>query len=145
MAQEQIHPQRLVFMQIEGSCMFCSNPEGPSYSYYVCLYSKMGYFTCEKCNENCKETVAEWHKTLAYGKANYLKDKKIKIKRSPVNGVRAIEDGWSLDNPMTTHNDDGKETIHCYHVEKDMARWCLIDEILELNPKMDELNPKEEN
>lgn len=133
-ATPTVYPQRLVMMQIEGSCMFCEEPEGSCYTYYVCIYSKMGYITCEKCIDTCKATLADWHKNIAYGKANYLKDKLIKIKRSPVNGVRAIEDGWCLDNPITAHNNDGRETIHCYNVKSDMARWCLIDEILELNP-----------
>ena len=141
MAETVIYPRRLVMIQIEHSCMFCEEPEAPSYSYYVCLYSKMGYISCDNCREKCKKAIDNWEKNIAYGQANYLKEKTIKIKRSPVNGVRAIEDGWSLDNPITTQNDDGKETIHCYNPKKDMARWCLMEEILELNPRDNVFEP----
>ena len=134
MTETNIHPQRLVMMKFENSCMFCDEPEAPSYSYYVCLYSKMGYISCDKCKGKCKDAITNWEKNIAYGQANYLKEKTIKIKRSPVNGLRAIEEGWTLDNPITALNNDGKETIHCYNPKKDMARWCLMDEILELNP-----------
>jgi len=121
--------------------MFCDEPEAPSYSYYVCLYSKMGYISCDKCKGKCKDAITNWEKNIAYGQANYLKEKTIKIKRSPVNGVRAVEDGWTLDNPITALNDDGKETIHCYNPKKDMARWCLMEEIIELNPRDNVFEP----
>jgi len=101
----------------------------------------MGYISCDNCREKCKKAIDNWEKNIAYGQANYLKEKTIKIKRSPVNGVRAIEDGWTLDNPITTLNNDGKETIHCYNPSKDMARWCLIEEIIELNPRDNVFEP----
>jgi len=127
---EIINPQRLVFIQTENNCMFCDKPKGPSYSYYVSLTDKMGFLACGKCKEKADETLENWHANLAYGKARYLKDKIIKIKRSS----GEIEDGWSLDNPLTGVDNRGIEVIHCYHEKTDLGRWCKLKEILELNP-----------
>ena len=131
---EIINPQRLVFIQTENNCMFCEKPKGPSYSYYVSLVDKMGFLACGKCKEKANEALDDWHANLAYGKARYLKDKKIKIKRSS----GEIEDGWSLDNPLTGVDNRGIEVIHCYQEKEDIGRWCKLKEILDLNPPEEE-------
>lgn len=131
---EPVSPQRLVFIQTENNCMFCEKPKGPSYSYYVSLVDKMGFLACGKCKEKANEALDQWHANLAYGKARYLKDKIIKIKRSS----GEIEDGWSLDNPLTGVDNRGIEVIHCYQEKTDMGRWCKLSEILELNPTASE-------
>jgi len=131
---EIINPQRLVFIQTENNCMFCEKPKGPSYSYYVSLMDKMGFLSCGKCKEKANETLDQWHLNIAYGRARYLKDKIIKIKRSS----GEIEDGWSLDNPLTGVDNRGIEVIHCYNQKEDIGRWCKLKEILDLNPPASE-------
>jgi hypothetical protein len=125
---DTVSPQRLVFMQFENNCMFCENPKGPSYSYYVSLMDKMGFLSCGKCKEKANETLDQWHLNIAYGRARYLKDKIIKIKRSS----GEIEDGWTLDNPLTGVDNRGIEVIHCYNQKEDIGRWCKLKEILDL-------------
>ena len=114
--------------------MFCKNPKGASYTYYVCLQDKLGYISCEKCkDEGCgAKAVLNWNNTIAYSRANHLKDKNIKVKRSEKNGERAIEDGWILDYPLT-RSEEGNEMIHCYNADQNISKWCYLDEIIELN------------
>ena len=137
---DTVQPQRLVFMHFENNCMFCEKPKGPSYSYYVSLTDKMGFLSCGKCKDKANETLDNWHTNLAYGRARYLKDKKIKIKRSS----GEIEDGWTLDNPLTGVDNRGIEVIHCYYEKEDIGRWCKLKEILELNPPEDDVSSANE-
>jgi hypothetical protein len=132
MSDDFIYPRRLVMIQLGDNCMFCKNPKGDSYTYYVCLPDKLGYISCENCKDAGKKAVFDWNASIAYGRANHLKDKKIKVKRSEKNGERAIEDGWILDYPIT-RIEEGNEMIHCYNANQNISKWCYIDEILELN------------
>lgn len=134
MSDDFIYPRRLVMIQLANNCMFCDNPEGISYTYYVCLPDKLGYISCEKCKEEGRgaKAVLNWNNTIAYSRANHLKDKNIKVKRSEKNGKREIEDGWILDYPVT-RIEEGNEMIHCYNAEQNISKWCYLDEILELN------------
>jgi hypothetical protein len=111
--------------------MFCPDPQGESCCTYVALESKMGYISCNDCKEKMSEAVKFWNTHRAYGAANYLKDRDIKIKRS--NGD--IEPGWQLNNPFLETASDGEITIHCYNKSKNIAKWVLLDSILELNPE----------
>jgi hypothetical protein len=110
--------------------MFCPDPQGESYITYVDLTSKMGYISCNECREKMMEAVEFWKTNRAYGKANYLQDRDIKIKRS--NGD--IESGWRLNNPFINTSDEDQTTIHCYNESKNIGKWVLLDSILELNP-----------
>jgi len=128
---ETVYPCRLVFIQIQKNCMFCTTPKGESYTQYVNLPERMGYIYCEDCKELANKATQHWKENIAFGEANYLRDRDIKIKRT--SGV--IESGWELHSPFTHTNDQGIEMIQCYHKTQDMARWCKLEEILELNPK----------
>ena len=128
-----IYPRRLVMISAENDCMFCKDPKGYTYTYHVCLYDRLGYITCEKCKEKGKAEVLKWHETVAYGRVRHLKDVVIKVKRSLKNGIRAIEDGWKLEHPITRIQ-EGNEMIYCFNETQKLGRWCYIDEILELNP-----------
>ncbi len=124
----EIYPRRLVFLQL--GCMFCADPQGPTYVTHVSLEDKMGYMACGECTEKMLAAVKFWRTHWAYGAANHLKERTdLKIRRS--NG--AIEDGWRLNNPLVRYNDDGKVTIRCYNPEKNLERWCQMETILELN------------
>ncbi len=123
----EIYPRRLVFLQL--GCMFCADPQGPTYVTHVSLEDKMGYMACGECTEKMQAAVEFWRTHRAYGAANHLKERTdLKIRRS--NGD--IEDGWRLNNPLVRY-DDGKVTIRCYNPEKNLERWCQMDTILELN------------
>ena len=126
-----INPRRLVLIKTYDNCMFCDNPTGLSYIYDVCRSHHLGYITCEKCKELCQKTIDKWN-TIVYGKVNYLKNKKIKIKRSLKNGIRMIEDGWMVDYPFL-YTDNNIEMVHCSNSDKNIERWCSIDEIIEVN------------
>jgi hypothetical protein len=127
---KNVQPRRLVMLSMENNCMFCEDPRGGAYIYTVYKDGHVGFITCDNCREKCKATFDYWNAHIAYGKARYLKDRVIKIKRSS----GEIEDGWALDNPLVDYASDGKKIIHCFHNDKDIARWCHMDEILELNP-----------
>lgn len=128
---ETVYPCRLVFIQTQNNCMFCTTSKGDCYTQYVNLPERMGYIYCENCKEHANKATQHWKENIAYGEANYLRDRDIKIKRT--SGL--IENGWELHNPFTHINDQGIEMIQCYHKTLDMARWCKLEEILELNPK----------
>lgn len=126
-----IHPRRLVWIQLGNNCMFCEDPQGESYTTYVALEAKVGYISCKECQEKMATAAEFWRTHHAYGKANHLKDRTdLKIKRS--NGV--IESGWCLNNPLVNEEDDGRISIHCYNPSKDIGKWVFIDDVLELNP-----------
>lgn len=124
-----VYPCRLVMIQIEKNCMFCDKPEGISSTKYVHLEEKMGYIYCENCKAAVNECCKYWSECVAYGKANYLKNRDIQVKRS--SGI--IESGWELYNPFIYTNDEGIDKIHCYNKVQDLGRWCKLDDILELN------------
>ena len=129
---ETVYPCRLVFMQFTDNCMFCTTAKGDSYTQYVNLADRMGYIYCDRCKEIAEQTIQNWKENIAFGKANYLRDRDIKIKRT--SGL--IESGWELHNPFTHINEEGIETIQCYHKTLDMGRWCKLEEILALNPPL---------
>jgi len=111
--------------------MFCEHPKGETMSNYVDLYSKLGYIYCNACSATAAEAAKVWRETIAFGTANYLKNTLINVKRTS----GEIETGWIIDSPMTSYNNDNKEIIHCYNSKKDIGKWCLLEDILELNPQ----------
>jgi len=125
-----ICPRRLVMIKIQNNCMFCENPQGPSYIIYVYPEELVGYIYCANCKDSAVECSKYWNNNVAFGKANYLKEKDIQIKRT--SGI--IESGWKLSNPFITFNPKGMETIHCYNKTQDLGRWCNLVDILDLNP-----------
>ena len=130
-----VYPCRLVMIQIQNNCMFCEKPQGQSFTQYVHLATRMGYIYCDKCKTAADEACAYWRDCVAYGKANYLKDRDIQVKRS--SGI--IEHGWELYNPFIHTNDEGIDKIHCYNKAQDLGRWCKLEDILELNSRFSDL------
>jgi hypothetical protein len=125
----EIYPRRLVFLQL--GCMFCNDPKGETYVTHVALEDKLGYMSCAMCIDKMKASVEFWRTNLAYGRANYLKNRTdLKVKRS--NGD--IETGWQLNNPLVNIEPDGQLTIHCYNASKDIGKWVFMESLLELNP-----------
>ena len=110
--------------------MFCNEPKGPAFTQYVHLDEKMGYIYCDKCTDVADAAIEYWHTNFAFGKANYLRNRIIQIKRT--SGI--IEGGWELYNPFIRTNDDGTDKVHCYNKRQNLVRWCILDDILKLNP-----------
>jgi len=125
-----VYPQRLVMIQMGDNCMFCIDQKGQTFSRYVDLDSKMGYIHCNNCKEHSINAVKVWNEKLAYGQANYLKERIINVKRS----TGEIESGWILYNPVISYDIDGNEIIHCYNETQKLSKWCLLKVILEINP-----------
>jgi hypothetical protein len=124
-----IAPQRLVYVKIENNCMFCQYPEGPVYGRYVDIEANYGYIHCNKCHANAEDMVNIWNIYFAYGRVKYLKNEIIKIKRS--SGL--IESGWRINSPLVLHDCNNNEIIHCMNDEKIIFRWCLVNDLIELN------------
>jgi len=113
--------------------MFCENPKGNTFSIYVDPIEKLGYISCFSCQETMQEAFVKWNTTLVYGRALYLKDAEIVIRRTS----GEIETGWKINKSpsvkWSSHLD--KEIVYCYNEDKQLTRWCPLDDILELNPK----------
>lgn len=128
----KMYPRRLTFIPVADMCMFCDDPKGETQTYTVYDELKMGYISCPRCEYLAEAAVKEWHATMAYGRANYLKNAdNIKIKRSS----GEIEDGWKIDNPfISISRTDDRETLHCCNKNNSMNKWCYVDDLIELNP-----------
>lgn len=123
-----LQPQRLTFFSV--SCMFCCH-NGELYTQYVHIEDKMGYVACKTCIPAMESAVKHWKETCAFGAANYLTDRLIKVRRT----LGDVQPGWRLDNPFIDVDKDGQERIHCYYELENIGRWCLVKDILELNPR----------
>ena len=125
-----IYPRRLVMIQLGDDCMFCKDPHGVTLTRYVDLHTKLGYIYCSNCSATAAEAEKVWQEKIAFGKANYLKDKVIKVKRTS----GEIESGWIIDNPIISWDGENKDTIHCYNATLNIGKWCVLEDILQLNP-----------
>ena len=119
-------PKRMVLVQMNNNCMFCPDPLGKSFIYDV--GHLLGYITCEKCKDICKQKADEFTNSIEYGRARHLKNKDLKIKRSN----NTIEEGWKLHYPIIRIV-EGIEFVQCNHFENQLEKWCRIDTIIELN------------
>ena len=128
---EPIYPQRLVMMKSQNNCMFCVNPVGEAYVYTIDAVNRLGYVCCGRCTHLALDAVNTWHADLAYGPANYLKNRDLIVKRN--SGVE--ETGWKLDNPVIGIDENLNEVIHCYNAFQNLGKWCLLADILKLNPR----------
>jgi len=128
---DNVLPRRLVFIQEVDSCMFCDHPKGEVNTHFVDRDQNMGYISCNICVTKAEEAVKNWEESLMYGRANYLKDRDIKVKRTS----GEIESGWTITNPLIFYSYTGIEKIQCCNKEQSKEKWCLMDEILELNPR----------
>jgi hypothetical protein len=127
-----VQPRHLTFLKCSDDCSFCENPKGQTYIHYISIFEKSGYLSCENCIEKGKYHVANWFETKAFGKANRLQNKNIKIKRS--SGI--IESDWKLDKnfPSTFDHCNGQMYVYCINDTLQIEKCCSIDELLELNP-----------
>ncbi len=139
-------PFRLVMIKCQDFCQFCENPKGGVYNHYINFDYKIGFLSCEKCNNKANDAVEEWFATEAWGDANFLRNKNIKIKRSSGD----IESNWKLDKEKPfVEMIKGSKAVHCIKDDGLISKYCLISDLLELNKEQLEINsttnPKELN
>jgi hypothetical protein len=130
-----IHPRRLVMVQSEDNCMFCADPKGQTASTYVDLMNKLGYISCIPCHGKMDEAVNAFNKRVSMARVAHLQDKEFCIRRSS----GEIQGGWRLMlQPIQFDALLQTELILCSrcHSEegKDIVRWCILEDILKLNP-----------
>ncbi len=130
LSTEKPEPFRLVMIKYKDFCQFCSHPFGEVYTHWINFDYKFGFLSCTECCEKAEAAIVDWFGTKAYGAANHLQDKEIKVFRS--SGI--VESGWILDksNPFV----EEVEGFNCVHVIKSdntYTKWCKLDELVELN------------
>jgi hypothetical protein len=125
--------RRLTFISVDA-CDFCDKVEEPGpYLYYISIETKNGWVTC--ANEGCKQkgqaALDYYMQTKAYGKANGLKGKCIKIQRSS----GKVEENWKLSQhfiePLVDEN--GVERVCVVNASEEIEKWVNIDKLIELN------------
>ena len=134
-----IHPRRLVMVQTEDNCMFCPEPKGQTASTYVDLMNKLGYICCVDCQYKMDEAVNAFNKRVSMSRVAHLQDKEFCIRRSS----GQVEGGWRfMLQPIQFDTLLQTELIMCSrcHLEegKDIVRWCILEDILKLNPLLSE-------
>jgi hypothetical protein len=85
-------PTSLTCIAYKDYCQFCPNPLGDVYERVICISPLIGFITCENCIPIADRAKSDWYKSKSFGRANHLKDRKIKVRRS----FGSIEDGWIL-------------------------------------------------
>lgn len=122
-------PFRLVMIKIIDNCQFCTNPKGGVYQYFISIEDKLGFLSCEKCQEKAKEYVSKWMSTKAYGRANKFRNMKFKVRRS--SGV--IDPNWELSEYPFVDYVQNDECVECVNKEEKIVKMVRIDDLLELN------------
>jgi CRISPR/Cas system CMR-associated protein Cmr5 small subunit len=118
-------------IQLGNNCMFCEHAKGMSMTRYVDVYNKLGYIYCHECTAAVDDAIKVWNDKIAFGKANHLKNKLINVRRTS----GEIETDWIIDSPSISYNSDCEEIIHCYNSKQDIGKWCILYDIIELNPE----------
>ena len=133
MAPAIIHPRRLVIVQSEDNCMFCPHPKGETISTYVDTMNKLGYISCVPCQSKMEEAAKAFDARVSMDRVAHLQNKEFCIRRSS----GEIEGGWRLMPPSILFDAFWQaEVILCSHSQdgKDVVKWCVLDDILKLNP-----------
>jgi hypothetical protein len=127
------HCRRLTFISMD-SCDFCDNVQTPGpFMYYISIESKNGWVTCsnEVCKKKGRAAVDHFMRTQAYGKANHLRGKCIKVKRTAGN----IESGWTLSTAFTEFTVDcsGVERVCVVDKTGEIEKWVNVSRLIEWN------------
>lgn len=125
--------RRLTFISIDA-CDFCDKVEQPGpFMYYISIETKNGWVTCanEACKKKGEEALDYYMKTKAYGEANMLKGKCIKIQRS--SGV--VEDDWKLSRQFVEPfvDEHGVKRVCVVNATNEIEKWVCIHKLIELN------------
>ena len=125
--------RRLTFISM-NACDFCDKVETPGpYMYYISLETKNGWVACSnpECKKKGEAAVEYYMRTQSYGKANHLRGKRIRVKRTS----GAIEDTWTLSTifvePILDYS--GVERVCVVNETGDVEKWVNVLDLLEWN------------
>ena len=125
--------RRLTFISM-NACDFCDKVETPGpFMYYISFETKNGWVACSNplCKKKGEAAVEHYMRTQAYGKANHLRGKCIKVKRTS----GAVEDGWTLSAMFTELRVDqnGVERVCVVDETGEIEKWVNVVNLLEWN------------
>lgn len=125
--------RRLTFIPM-NECDFCTNVQTPGpYMHYLSLVTKNGWASCanERCKQRGKESVANFMATKAFGRANHLKDRPIKIKRTS----GQMDDDWVLEKtfPEVQLSSTGEDKVCVTKLGADLEKWVSVNNLLSWN------------
>lgn len=127
---EKPEPFRLVMIKCKDFCQFCPNPSGDVYNHFINFEYRFGFLSCTNCVNKAEEAVSDWYATKAYGAANYLRNKEIKVSRA--SGV--VETDWVLDNSNPfVEIVEGYSCVHVVKLDNSVSKWIKVDELVKLN------------
>lgn len=127
-----IKPIRLVLFVGYNNCHFCDNPQGPCRLHYVSWNDRAGFISClnPTCLKNAEKAVIYWERNYAYGRANFLRNTSLFVKRS--SGI--VEPGWCLSKTDTIVIDSKNgDCVVCCNLTKNLTKLVNIDELIQLN------------
>ena len=127
------HYRRLTFIRT-NECDFCTNVQTPGpYMQYISIVTKNGWVSCgnESCKQRGKDAITEFMATKAYGRANHLKDRPIKIKRTS----GQMDDDWVLEKmfPEVQISSTGDEKVCVTKLFADLEKWVSVNNLLSWN------------
>ena len=126
--------RRLTFIPM-NECDFCTNVQTPGHSYmhYLSIVTKNGWVSCanERCRQRGRDAITNFMATKAFGRANHLKDRPIKIKRTS----GQMDDDWVLEKtfPEVQRSSTGEEKVCVTKLGADLEKWVPVNNILSWN------------
>lgn len=128
------HYHRLTFISL-NACDFCTHVTKPGpYMHYISFETKNGWVSCgqEECRRRGKQSVDDFMKCKAYGRANHLKDlESINVKRTS----GQMDSDWLLERlyPEVQIDDKGVEKVCVTKPSALIEKWVSIDNLLSWN------------
>jgi hypothetical protein len=127
------HYRRLTFISM-NACDFCNNVENPGpYLHYLSFETKNGWASCanESCKQMGRDAVEDFIATKAYGRANHLKNRPIKIKRTS----GQMDDDWVLERsfPEVQTSSSGEEKVCVTKPSEHIEKWVSVNNLLSWN------------
>ena len=125
--------RRLTFIPM-NDCDFCKNVQTPGpYMHYLSLVTKNGWASCanERCKQRGRDAITDFMATKAFGRANHLQDRPIKIKRTS----GQMDDDWVLEKtfPEVQRSSTGEEKVCVTKLGADLEKWVPVNNILSWN------------
>ncbi len=129
----EIPYRRLTFIRI-NECDFCTNVQTPGpYMHYLSFVTKNGWVSCanEICKQRGNDAITDFMATKAFGRANHLKDRPIKIKRTS----GQMDDDWVLEKtfPEVQLSSTGEEKVCVTKLGADIEKWVSVNNLLSWN------------
>jgi len=125
--------RRLTFIRM-NECDFCTNVQTPGpYMHYLSFVTKNGWASCanERCKQRGEDAITDFMDTKAFGRANHLKDRPIKIKRTS----GQMDDDWVLEKtfPEVQLSSTGEDKVCVTKLGADLEKWVSVNNLLSWN------------